>query len=111
MNKRSKGKRAELQFYKYLQKKFGWLVWKPTSCKWGSKDIFGLFDIISIDKEGDTYYYQIKTNKSDFYKAKKKIKEWITKNFDENPYYFFVVLVEGKDKFRIDVVEVDDDDL
>jgi len=99
VNKIAKGKRAERELAKILSDN-GYLVWRPTWSRFQSKDIFNIADIIAIRKKGSTgiftyipnpiVFIQVKTNKTDFYKAKRTMAEFIDKC--DNPYEIHVVI-------------------
>lgn len=74
VNKRNKGSRIELEARKLLEGT-GYLVDKKNASRWQSDDFYGLFDLLAI-KSNDVRLIQIKSNKSDFYKARKEIKTW-----------------------------------
>jgi len=50
-----------------------------TWSKYGSKDIFNVFDIVAI-KGSVVKFVQVKSNKSDFYSARKKVADWCIEN-------------------------------
>lgn len=80
VNKTTKGNRAELEARKMLADE-GFLVEKKNSSRWESNDFWGMFDIIAIHPQGGLVrLVQIKTNASDFYKARKEIKVWAFKH-------------------------------
>jgi len=74
MNKHSKGTHYELEARKLLEAQ-GYLVEKKNYNRWASKDFYGLFDILAIGPH--TKLIQVKTNSTDFYKARKGILEWM----------------------------------
>jgi len=82
MSKLSKGKRIEREVANILRQ-MDYAIYKPIHTRYGAKDIFGLFDIIavkskdSISKFPDLFLIQVKTNKTDYYSAKGKIKRWL----------------------------------
>ena len=73
-----KGNRNELIAKKILIDD-GWLVEQKNWSKWRGKDFFGLFDIVAIKGEF-IKWIQIKSNRSDFYKVRKQIKNWLIEN-------------------------------
>lgn len=75
VSKHSKGTRYELEARKILEKE-GYLVEKKNYNRWASKDFYNLFDILALGNN-ETKFIQVKTNISDFYSARKKIKEWL----------------------------------
>jgi len=101
-NKRKKGKKAEKVFVEHLKKK-GFTVWRPTNCRFGKNDLFGLFDIVALDTKGYIWLIQVKTGSmSNFYTSKKKIAEFYS-NFREPDFFVAVVFVDTRKKYvRID---------
>jgi len=84
VNKTNKGNRFELEARKMLLAD-GYLVEKKNSSRWESNDFWTLFDILAIKPNGsEIRLIQVKTNKTDFYKARKKISQWIEENNIEN---------------------------
>ena len=80
VNKTNKGNRIELMARKELSAE-GYLVEKKNSSRWESNDFWGLFDVLALSPfTGFVRLIQIKSNPSDFYKARKEIKEWIITN-------------------------------
>jgi len=77
VSKTNKGNRIELMARKELEAD-GYLCDRKNSSRWASNDFFGLFDILAIGKH--TKLIQIKSNRSDFYKARKEIQEWVNEN-------------------------------
>ena len=109
VNKVAKGRRAEKEFADWLS--YGYYVWRPTWNRYGSKDIFCIADIIAIRKGNlynitfppnhDLLFVQVKTNRSDFYKARKVVKNFIKDLTIYNNIIFVVALkIKGK-KWRI----------
>lgn len=76
LNKTNKGNRYELLARKELEG-WGYLTEKKNASRWQSNDFWGLFDILAIHPSGDVRLIQVKTNKSDFYKARKEIKKFV----------------------------------
>ena len=74
MNRYQKGNRRELEARKLLEAQ-GWLVDRKNRSKWASPDLFGMFDLVAV-KGGEMLLVQVKSNKSDFYKSRKEIREW-----------------------------------
>lgn len=37
------------------------ILWRPPKAKFRSQDIFGLFDWIAMDRDGQVYFFQITT--------------------------------------------------
>lgn len=101
MSKRSKGKFYELQAKKLLLSE-GFLVDVKNFSPYASQDFFRLFDILAVGP--DTKLIQVKTNASDFYKARKDIKNWITINKIKN-LSCEVWLREPRKDWRREVIE------
>ena len=78
MNRKAKGSRTENMAKQHLRTE-GWLVDSKPWTRYGGKDFYKMFDIVAI-REGQTRWIQIKSNMSDFYTARKKIKEWMLDN-------------------------------
>ena len=78
INKYQKGNRRELEARKILEEQ-GFLVDKKPRTKYQSPDLFGMFDLIAI-KQKECLLIQIKSNKSDFYKARKALRSWVKSN-------------------------------
>jgi hypothetical protein len=51
VQRRKRGQRIEKIAFDYLKKK-KYLVWKPVRVMFHSQDIFGLFDLIALNKKG-----------------------------------------------------------
>lgn len=77
VNKINKGRRIELEAKKILIEE-GYLVDKKNASRWQSNDLFGLFDLLAIGKR--VRLIQIKSNATDFYKARRQIGLWMDKN-------------------------------
>jgi hypothetical protein len=71
INKSRKGSRVELLAKKILQAQ-GYWVEKKNISQWQSPDFFGWFDLLAI-RGAEVRLIQIKSNLSDFYKARKDI--------------------------------------
>lgn len=78
INKVAKGRKVE-NIARDELKKEGWLIDKKVRTRFSSPDFFGQFDLLAIKSE-ITRYVQIKSNKSDFYTAKREIKKWMIEN-------------------------------
>lgn len=78
MSKHSKGTAYELKARKLLEEDH-WLCEKKNYNRWASKDFYNLFDILAI-RHNVVRLIQIKTNPTDFYKARKEIRNWIIEN-------------------------------
>lgn len=74
VDKRAKGRRIELEARKLLEEE-GYITDKKNSSRWQSDDFFEMFDILAI-KSNDVRLIQIKSNASDFYKARKEMEIW-----------------------------------
>jgi len=105
MNKTSKGNRRELEARKMLAEK-GYLVEKKNSSRWESNDFWKLFDIWALDKGlGTTRLIQIKSNKTDFYKARLGIELWaINEYVDSNKISLEVWLKENRTPWRKEIL-------
>ena len=76
MNKRAKGNRIEREFMQVLKNSKKFIeIWKPCHCR-GNSDIFGLFDIMAITDINTVEFFQIKSNKSDYSRAKKRVQKF-----------------------------------
>ena len=78
MNRVHKGNRRELEARKMLEAD-GFLVDKKPRTKYQSPDLFGTFDLIAL-KGSPVRFIQVKSNKSDFYKARKEVRSWMCLN-------------------------------
>lgn len=74
VNKIAKGRRIEREFARILESK-GYEVYRPIWNRYGKKDVF-LFDIVAIKNAEPIRLVQVKSNISDFYKARVKIRSW-----------------------------------
>jgi len=74
MNTYQKGNRRELEARKILESQ-GYLVDRKNRSKYASPDLFGMFDLLAI-RACEVLLVQVKSNKSDFYKARKEIRAW-----------------------------------
>lgn len=83
MNNRAKGNRAEKEYVTLLESE-GYLTYRVKgSYVWNNEvDIFGLFDILAINKN-NIDFFQIKSN--DTAGSIKKIRMWINKNKNNLP--------------------------
>ena len=80
VNKTNKGNRIEKEARDILKEQ-GYLVEKKNTSRWESNDFWGEFDILAIRPNGsEVRLIQIKSNRSDFYKARKEIKHWVDEN-------------------------------
>jgi len=92
INKVAKGNRTELLARKELER-LGYLVDKKPRTRFISPDLFGVFDLIAI--LGSTArLIQVKSNRTDFYKARKEIIGWKKEHHIKLPCE--VWLYEGK---------------
>jgi Holliday junction resolvase-like predicted endonuclease len=78
VNTHNKGNRVEKLAIDKLKAE-GWLCDRKNWNRYASKDFYGLFDILAV-KEGDVRLIQVKSNASDFYKARKDISLWRIRN-------------------------------
>lgn len=78
MSTYSKGKRREKECRDWWTDR-GWLVDFKSASRWRSDDMFTHFDFVAI-KNDRFVLVQVKSNKSDLYKARKKIQGWMKKN-------------------------------
>ena len=78
INKHKKGANRELELRKKLTDE-GWLCETKNWNRYASKDFYGLFDILAI-KDTDIRFIQVKSNKSDVYKARRNISNWLRDN-------------------------------
>lgn len=78
MNCHAKGTRVEGEAKKLLIAE-DYLVEQKNWNRYRSKDFFTLFDIIAI-KGNEVRLIQIKSNPSDFYKARGDISRWVADN-------------------------------
>jgi Holliday junction resolvase len=77
MNKHSKGKRREREAQLKLEAE-GYLTERKPSTRWASDDFWELFDIIAIQpKTGEVRLVQVKSNKTDIYRARYGITDWV----------------------------------
>ena len=80
INTYKKGKRRELEAQKLLEKD-GYLTMRQNHTRYGQNDFFGLFDIVSLKRDGsEIRLIQVKSNISDFYSARKDILDWMSLN-------------------------------
>lgn len=80
VNKTNKGNRYELEARKMLEGQ-GYLVERKNPSRWQGNDFWGMFDIIAIHPQaGIVRLVQVKTNMSDFYKARIAITQWALDN-------------------------------
>jgi Holliday junction resolvase-like predicted endonuclease len=66
---RKKGQKIEKLAYDFLKKE-KYLVWKPVRVKFHSQDIFGLFDIIALNKK-ELKLIQVQKERKRPYKVRK----------------------------------------
>ena len=98
IDRRAKGRRIELKARKLLES-LGYLVEKKNTNRWESPDFYGMFDLMAI-MSGTTRLIQIKSNPTDFYKARKEIKEWVKENKVKVPCEIW--LYEGRNNWRME---------
>ena len=104
VNKVAKGKQAERELAGLLES-LGYETWRPSWNRYGSKDIFNIADIIAVRKKtgsaepfGDLpplFLIQVKTNRSDYYRARKQVKEF-AENVDGEINLVVALKVRGK---------------
>ncbi len=70
--KRIHGQKIEKIAFDLLKKK-RYLVWKPVRVKFHSQDIFGLFDIVALNKK-EIKFIQVQKERKRPYKVKKIFK-------------------------------------
>ena len=99
MGARSKGSKHEREAKKELEKN-GWTVFKPQkTSKFGTQDIFNMFDIVAI-KDNKITFVQVKTGSTAGFL--KKLKLWKKKHDIENVSWELWVRKDartGKDKW------------
>jgi Holliday junction resolvase len=101
VNTREKGRRIELEAKKLLIKD-GYLVEKKNASRWQSDDFWELFDLFAM-KSNDFKLIQIKSNISDFYKARKEINEWLIEH-NISGMSFEIWLKEPRKKWRKEIL-------
>jgi len=74
-----KGYRSELEAVHEYEKR-GWTVYKPQkTSKFGTQDIFGMFDLIALSPDGsEIHFVQVKSNSTHGFL--KKLKDWREKH-------------------------------
>jgi Holliday junction resolvase-like predicted endonuclease len=72
VQRRKRGQRIEKIAFDYLKKK-KYLVWKPVRVMFHSQDIFGLFDLIALNKK-ELKLIQVQKERKRPYKVKKIFK-------------------------------------
>lgn len=72
INKRKRGIRIEKKAFEILKKK-KYLVWRPARIKFFSQDIFGVFDIIALNKN-ELKLIQVQKERKRPYKIKPILK-------------------------------------
>jgi len=73
-----KGTRKEREL-RQLFEAAGWFVDFKHRSRWQSPDLLGLFDFVAV-KGGMVRWVQVKSDRSDYYKARKAIKGWLVDN-------------------------------
>jgi len=101
VNTREKGRRIELEARKLLEAD-GYLTEKKNASRWQSDDFWEMFDILAI-KSNDVRLIQIKSNRSDFYKSRKEIREWVDRYKIEG-ISFEVWLREPRKEWRKEII-------
>ena len=113
VNKVAKGKRAERELAKLLEG-MGYATWRPAWHRYGSKDVFNIADIVAVRKKGSTaepfgstpfplFLIQVKTNRSDFYKARKQMREFV-KGVEGNINVSVALKIRGS-KYRLFITD------
>lgn len=104
INKVAKGRVVELYARKELEAT-GYLVEKKPRTRFTSPDFWGMFDFIAL--LGSTVrLIQIKSNPTDFYKARKEIREWKKEHRVNIPCetWLFLGRSRGVNKWRVEEV-------
>lgn len=96
MDRVAKGRRVELKAKHRLQD-MGYLVDKKVRTQWHSPDFFGMFDLLGLGE--DVVLVQVKSNPSDFYKARKEIRKFANEHRVEGLEYW-IWLYEGRGQWR-----------
>ena len=78
MNTYQKGNRREVQAMNVLRS-MGWLCDRKNRTKFQSNDFYNMFDILAI-RGSEVKFVQVKSNKTNWYKARKDIQTWINQN-------------------------------
>ena len=103
MNKSAKGQRYEREA-RHLLEDDGYLTEFKIRSRYASNDFFKMFDVLAI-KGNEVRLIQVKTNASDFYKARKEIAEWILdNNFEKSTTKFEVWLREPRKDWRKEII-------
>jgi aromatic ring-opening dioxygenase LigB subunit len=114
MNRVAKGRRTEREI-EMMVREAAFETYRPAWNRWSRKDVFK-FDIIAIKKRGVMFqdrlgmanngviplllFLQVKSNVSDFYKARKEIEKWI-KEHEEPEGVFYAVVLKDKNGIRV----------
>lgn len=105
INKRNKGRRIE-KLAKDLLRKDGYLVETKNASRYQSDDFWGMFDILAVMPEtGKLRMIQIKSNASDFYKARKEIAYWVMEN-QVTGFSCEIWLKENRKDWRYETIKV-----
>lgn len=106
-NKSAKGQRYERKARHILEDE-GYLTDFKIRSRYASNDFFEVFDIFAISKK-DLKLVQVKTNISDFYKARKEVARWILKHdFEKIGINFEVWLREPRKPWRREIINPQD---
>lgn len=89
---------------KHLLQEDGWITDSKPHTKFHSPDVFGYFDIIAL-KGDKTRYIQVKSNISDFYTARKAIRQWM--EFMAVTAVCEVWLYKGRGEWRREVIKIE----
>lgn len=88
MNTRRKGYERELEYLK-MKEKQGYTCFKPSKTKFNKQDIFGMFDILCMNKK-DILLIQVKSNQ--------KRNMSVQKNWTNHPSNCLKILAVKKDR-------------
>jgi len=100
VNKVAKGNRIELKARKKLEAE-GYLVERKNRSRHHSPDFWGVFDLIAIKGAG-VRLIQVKSNPTDFYKARPEITTWKHANKVALPCEVWLHIKSSE--FRIEVM-------
>ena len=101
VNKVAKGNRVEKLAKEYLMTKHKFILERKPRVRFQSPDFYGLFDLLGFN---NTHWclVQVKSNSSDFYKARKDIKKWVELNQLPENTAIIIMLYLGNNKWRIE---------
>jgi len=76
-------------------KKRGWEVFVPPKSKYGTQDIFGMFDLVAISPDGcEIHFVQVKSNSTRGFL--KKLKEWHEKHVVKKVEWRLMVRLDAR---------------